>query len=160
MKLLAWNLNHRAAKRRIPAWIATAIAEQSPDVLVLTEYVEGPDHVDFCETLKTQGLGKYSLTLQPGGENQLLIVSRDVQRRSHLNVPDIHPSVPPNALEVVLESDGVTIMGFRMPAFKPKERSLKRQTWNWILAESNRLRVLPALIVGDFNTAPGDSESY
>jgi hypothetical protein len=42
MKLLAWNLNHRAAPRRIPSWIAIAINEQAPDVLVLTEYVEGP----------------------------------------------------------------------------------------------------------------------
>lgn len=100
MKLLAWNLNHRAAKRRIPAWIATAIAEQSPDILVLTEYVEGPDHASFLDALSAQGLGNYSLTSQPGGENQLLIASRDPQRRSRLNVPDIHPSVPPNVLEV------------------------------------------------------------
>jgi hypothetical protein len=52
MKLLAWNLNHRAARRRIPSWIATAINEQAPDVLVLTEYVEGPDHDSFLATLK------------------------------------------------------------------------------------------------------------
>jgi hypothetical protein len=51
MKLLSWNLNHRAARRRIPSWIATAIDEQAPDVLVLTEYVEGPDHDFFLATL-------------------------------------------------------------------------------------------------------------
>jgi Exonuclease III len=160
MKLLAWNLNHRAARRRIPAWIATTIAEQSPDVLILTEYVEGPDHASFRDTLRAQGLGNYSLTSQPGGENQLLIASRDAQHRSQLNVPNIHPSVPPNVLEVSLKSSELTVLGFRMPAFKPKDRVLKRQTWNWLLSESDRLRARPALIVGDFNTAPGDSKAY
>lgn len=160
MKLLAWNLNHRAARRRIPAWIATTIAEQSPDVLVLTEYVEGPDHASFRDTLRAQGLGNYSLTSQPGGENQLLIASSDAQHRSQLNVPNIHPSVPPNVLEVSLKSSELTVLGFRMPAFKPKDRVLKRQTWNWLLSESDRLRARPALIVGDFNTAPGDSKAY
>jgi hypothetical protein len=38
MKLLAWNLNHQAARRQIPSWIAAAINEQAPDILVLTEF--------------------------------------------------------------------------------------------------------------------------
>ena len=160
MKLLAWNLNHRAARRRILPWIAIAIAEQSPDILVLTEYVEGPDHDSFLATLKAQGLLKFSFTSQPGGQNQLLIASRDIQQRQHLTVPDIHPSVAPNVLEVSVAIPSVTVLGFRMPAFEPNERALKRQTWNWLLGEANRLRAGAALIVGDFNTAPGDSEAY
>jgi endonuclease/exonuclease/phosphatase family metal-dependent hydrolase len=36
---------------------------------------------------------------------------------------------------------------------------LKRLTWNWLLGEADRLRAGSALIVGDFNTAPGDSEA-
>ena len=159
MKILAWNLNHRAAKRRIPTWIGTAIAEQAPDVVVLTEYVEGLDHASFLETLKVQGLGNYSLTSQPGGENQLLIVSRDAQRHCQLNAPDIHRSVMPNILEVSFGGGGVTILGFRMPAFEYKDRLLKRQTWDWLLTESDRLRDRPALLVGDFNTAPGDPKA-
>jgi hypothetical protein len=55
MKLLAWNLNHRAARRQIPAWIAAAINEQAPDILVLTEYVEGPDHDFFLAGLNANG---------------------------------------------------------------------------------------------------------
>src|ERR1035437_181625 len=134
MKLLAWNLNHRAAKRRIPAWIATAIEEQAPDVIVLTEYVEGPDHASFCEALKGQGLRHFVLTSQPGGENQLLIASREPQRRFELNVPSIHRSVPPNILGVSLEDGGITVVGFRMPAFDYQDRPRKRQTWDWLLS--------------------------
>jgi exonuclease III len=158
MKLLAWNLNHRAARRRLPSWIAGAIDEHSPDVLVLTEYVEGPDHDLFLTTLKANGLYNVSCTAQPGRENQLLIASRDAQRRHELLAPDIHPSVPSNVLEVCLVSLGITVLGFRMPAFDSKDHALKRRTWNWLLGEAERLRGGSGLIVGDFNTAPGDSE--
>lgn len=159
MKLVAWNLNHRAARRRIPSWIATAIVEQAPDVLVLTEYVEGPDHDSFLAALKGTGLCEFSCTTQPGRQNQLLIASRDAQRRYELVAPDIHPSVPSNILEVSLASAEVTVLGFRMPAFKEKKRTLKRLTWNWLLAEADRLRAGSAIIVGDFNTAPGESKA-
>ncbi len=159
MKLLAWNLNHRAARRLIPSWIATAIDEQTPDVLVLTEYVEGQDHDSFLATLNANGLCTFSCTTQPGRENQLLIASRDTQLRYELVVPDIHPSVPSNILEVSLASPGITVLGFRMPAFEPKQRALKRRTWNWLFGEADRLRAGSTLIVGDFNTAPDDSEA-
>src|SRR5262249_24743814 len=159
MKLLAWNLNHRAARRRIPLWIATAINKQAPDVLVLTEYVEGPDHDFFIASLNASGLCTFSCSEQPGCENQLLIASRYAQRRYELVTPDIHPSVPSNVLEVLLASPDVTVLGFRMPAFDGKDRALKRPTWNWLLGEADRLRAGLALIVGDFNTAPGDSKA-
>jgi hypothetical protein len=47
MKLLAWNLNHRAARHRIADWIGSAIVGHSADVVVLTEYIEGPDRERF-----------------------------------------------------------------------------------------------------------------
>ena len=80
MKLLAWNLNHRAARRQIPLWIAAAINEQAPDILVLTEYVEGPDHDFFLASLNANGLSEFSCSTQPGRENQVLIASRDTQK--------------------------------------------------------------------------------
>jgi exonuclease III len=161
MKLLVWNLNHRASRQRIPSYIAAAINEHAPDVLVLTEYVEGPDHDFFLTTLSAAGLCTFSCSEQPGlvVENQVLIASRDPQRRYELVAPDIHPSVPPNSLEVSLVSSGVTFLGFRIPAFDGKDRVRKRPTWNWLLGEAERLRGHSALIAGDFNTAPGDSKS-
>ena len=159
MKIVAWNVNHRAARRPIPPWIAGAIAEQAPDILILTEYVEGPDHHSFVAALNAHGLCNSSFTSQPGRQNQLLIASRYTQLHHELLVPDIHPSVPSNVLEVSLASPGLTVLGFRMPAFKRGERALKRLTWNWLLSEADRLHAGRALIVGDFNTAPVDPQA-
>jgi endonuclease/exonuclease/phosphatase family metal-dependent hydrolase len=105
-------------------------------------------------------LGNCSLTDQVRRQNQLLIASHDRRQPYQLTVPDIHRSVPPNVLAVSLENSGVTVLGFRMPAFDSKDRALKRKTWDWLIGEAGRLRDRPAVIVGDFNTAPGDSKAY
>lgn len=159
MKLLAWNLNHRAARRRVADWIASAIVARFPDVVVLTEYVEGPDHERFLKTLADGGLMHSLITRRVEKQNQVLIVSTQALRRGMLQAPAIHPAVPPNALEAILEPSGLHVVGFRMPAFAGAERPLKRETWNWLLGESDRLRGRAAVIAGDFNTAPSDSIS-
>ena len=98
VKLLAWNLNHRAARQRIPSWIAAAIEEQDPDVLVLTEYVEGPDHDDFLASLNANGLSTSSCSAQPGRQNQMIIASRYSHCRCELLARPIRESA-------VVESD-------------------------------------------------------
>jgi endonuclease/exonuclease/phosphatase family metal-dependent hydrolase len=157
MRVLAWNLNHRAARRDVPEWIAAAIASFGPDAVILTEYVEGSDHRRFLAELAARGLAHVSLTERTNKQNQLLIASREPQRRGDLAAPAIHPAVPPNALNIVLENSGLHILGFRMPAFTGPERPLKRVTWEWLLGAAAELRDRPAVIAGDFNTAPGDA---
>jgi endonuclease/exonuclease/phosphatase family metal-dependent hydrolase len=157
MRVLAWNLNHRAAQRNVPGWIAEAIASFDPDAAILTEYVEGPDHRRFLADLAARGLTHVLLTEQTKKQNQVLIASREPQRLGDLAAPAIHPAVPPNALNVVLEDLGLHILGFRLPAFIGSERSLKRRTWEWLLDAAAELRDRPAVIAGDFNTAPGDA---
>jgi hypothetical protein len=49
VKILTWNLNHRAARRSIPIWVSRAIVAEAPDVVVLTEYVAGADHDRFLD---------------------------------------------------------------------------------------------------------------
>ena len=160
MLLLTWNLNHRAARRRIPAWIVTAIAAQNPDVVVLTEYVEGVDHESFVSSLASLGLSSCVWSSAAKGQNQILIASRQELCRGDLMAPPLHESVPSNALHVVLKDTRVNILGFRMPAFEGKARPLKREVWNWLQNAGATLRQLPSVITGDFNTAPGDSRTY
>lgn len=159
MKLLAWNLNHRAARRRIPDWVAMAIVSHSPDVVVVTEYVEGPDHGRFLTALAEGGLKHSLVSPRTAKQNQVLIASNHALSRGMLRAPAIHPAVPPNAIETILEPSGLHVVGFRMPVFKPAERALKRETWNWLLAELDQRRGRPAVIAGDFNSAPGDSRA-
>jgi exonuclease III len=124
---------------------------------VLTEYVEGPDHRLFLAALESIGLPNFSCTIQPGRENQVLIATRQKHTRCNLALPEIHRSVPSNVLKVTM-SFGIIIVGFRMPSFVGKDRPLKRLVWDWLLQEADRLRDNSAIIVGDFNTAPTDSD--
>lgn len=156
MRILTWNLNHRAARRAIPDWIVSAIEPLNPDVVVLTEYVEGDDHAKFLASLAGLGLCSSHISLRASGENQVLIASRHRLRRGKLTAPSLHKSVPSNALHVVLEESGVNVLGFRMPAFEGKERPFKRDVWQWLLNAAEILRANPSVIAGDFNTAPGD----
>ena len=156
MRLLAWNLNHRAARRSIPGWIAESIAVQAPDVLVLTEYVEGNDHGSFCRALCETGLRHITYTPRVSHENQTLIATRQPHHPGHLSPPAICRSLPQNFLHIQLSLEQVHVVGFRMPAYVSSARLLKRQTWEWLLGATSPLLALPALIAGDFNTAFDD----
>lgn len=157
MRVLSWNLNHRAAKRRIPDWLSHAIAAHAPDVMVLTEYVEGTDHDQFVKALHGVGLRYNSISHPVPRQNQVLIATRLPHRIGHLSPPTIHPAVPSNALHVVLDEPELDLIGFRMPAFVEGRRRLKRETWEWLLQAAASLSHVPAVITGDLNTAPQDS---
>ncbi len=160
MRLLTWNLNHRAARRHVPSWIATAIAAQTPDVIVLTEYVEGEDHEQFVAQIASIGLTSIERSSQKSGQNQILIASRYGLRRGALHAPPLHEAVPSNVLHVFLEEPGIHVLGLRMPAFAAKDRSIKRETWKWLIDAGALLQPHPSIITGDLNTALGDSVSY
>lgn len=159
MNVLVWNLNHRAAQRRIPAWIAPAIHRSLPDVAILTEYVEGPDHQHFLKQLAALGLPFASVSKATRGENQILIASKLPQERGHLVAPSLHSSVPPNALHVRLPQSGTNCLGFRLPAFSGTDQQFRRPTWEWLLSAAEELKGVPSVIGGDFNTALGDSDA-
>lgn len=156
MKLLAWNLNHRASRRRIPTWIAEAIAVHAPDLVVLTEYVVGPDHGRFVEQLATARLDHTLTSTSTPRQNLVLVASRTRIFAGGILAPPLHPSVPPNFLHVEMADSGLQVLGFRMPAFVSKDRLFKLQTWDWLRSTMASLEKLPTLVVGDFNTAPGD----
>jgi hypothetical protein len=127
----------------------------SPDIVVLTEYVEEHDHDEFLEALSGSGLASVLLTAKTKGENQVLIASREELNSGVLKAPPIHPSVPQNALHVVT-TGGLHVLGFRMPTSRDFDRVFRRPTWDWVLGVSAHLLNKPAVIIGDFNTAPGD----
>lgn len=158
MRLVAWNVNHRAARHAIPQWIPEEIKTVSPDILILLEYVRGSDHDKFVRQLANYGLTTASLS-QEGFGNQLLIATRERHRPGSTRMPEI-PWVPGNVLHVVLEDSETHVIGFRMPAFEKNERQFKRPTWNWLREQAGAVVDVPSVIAGDFNTASGDSSKY
>ena len=56
MRILAWNINHRTRKMAVAAAIPAGILSLNPDAVVMTDYVEGPDHIAFCAALAAGGL--------------------------------------------------------------------------------------------------------
>ncbi len=159
MRLLAWNLNHRAARRKIPAWVSEAVGKEAPDVVILTEYVAGPDHERFLAELKGIGLGHAALTARIGRSNQVLIAARDAVEGGPLRAPDFEASVPPNFLHVVLPLTGLNVVGFRMPAFTPEFHRFKRETFVWLEGALESIKGQASIVAGDFNTDPGDAQS-
>jgi hypothetical protein len=160
MRILAWNLNHRARRRRIPEWVVPAIAAHCPHIVVLTEYVEGPGHERFLAGLASIGLNYHNISVTEQAHNQVLIASREPLISGTITGPlSIHPSLPSNLLHVVLEHSGMDVLGFRMPAYIPRNNALKRETWRWLQGAAAQLQSCRAVIIGDLNTAPGDPES-
>lgn len=71
MKILTWNINHRISKKKIPREMAEALASLSPDIIVLTEYVEGPSHNQFLADLKSNGFSDWRFGIQGATEPHL-----------------------------------------------------------------------------------------
>jgi hypothetical protein len=138
-------------------WVSRAIAAEAPDVVVLTEYVVGADHDRFLGELTAAGLSHSAVTSLVGRSNQVLVAARQPIEPGLLVAPDFHPSVRPNFQHVRLLVDAIEVIGFRMPVFEVSERPMKRRTWDWLITALRKVRDRPAIIIGDFNTAPGDS---
>jgi exonuclease III len=157
MRIVSWNLNHRACRRSIPDWIVEEIATARPDVLVCTEYVEAAEHHSFVSALKNAGLASVSTTVVKPRQNQILMATRLPHRAGQIPPPtDIDGSVSSNALHVTV--GGIDVLGMRMPAYVREAERLKRLTWAWVHDAATRLINSPAIIVGDMNTQRGDSK--
>lgn len=160
MRLLTWNLNHRAAQRIIPDWVPIAIGNQNPDLVVITEYVQGDTHSKFVRALAVQGLPHTQVSMRTEGQNQILIASKSILSSGCIHGLDLHPAVPSNTLHVFVDDYQIQLIGFRMPAFKSKDRKMKRTVWEWLISTSRSLESHRAIVTGDLNTALGDSTNY
>jgi hypothetical protein len=125
----------------------------------LTEYVEGDDHAEFLKALRSGGLARVLLTAKTKGENQVLIASREGFDEGALRAPAIYSSVPLNALHIKFQGTGLNVLGFRMPSGKQFDAQFRRPTWDWLIEAAAHLRDKPSVVIGDFNTAPGDPAS-
>lgn len=154
MRILAWNLNHRSLKKKIPAALPEGILSLGPDVVILTEYVEGPSHGGFCDCLKAGGLPVQFRT--PGGpDNQVLIASRTTASQGSLFPPINLSYAASNWLHVRLAEPLLEIVGVRVPLYKvAKDR---HSYWDWFELAIPPLLTSASVIIGDLNCDPQSS---
>ncbi len=153
MKLITWNINHRASQKRIPPSMAAGLSSLFPDVIILTEYVIGPSHESFIEELSASGFGHISISPYAYRENQILIAANSALLSGALKAPSIAPSVTTNFLHVHMKGHGLDIIGIRVPDYS-KQPSIRNQCWDWIEDMAKVIEKEPYVIIGDFNTDP------
>jgi len=153
MRLLTWNVNHRATRKRIPEGMSDAIGSLSPDVVVLTEYVPGPTREEFVAGLGSVGLGNVMTTPRVAGQNSILIASRTPLVSGDIFTPAIDPAFPSNGLHVHVPRHDIEILGLRIPDYS-RSPALRRECWDWIESVASALRFRPSAILGDLNTDP------
>ena len=153
MKILTWNINHRISKKKIPREMAEALASLSPDIIVLTEYVEGPSHNQFLADLKSQGFSYWRLSEYKERQNRIFIASRMPLGDGNIIAPtDIIEAVPCNASHVTIPQINLNVLGLRMPL--PMNSQQKKKWWDWVTTTARKNQKNPFVILGDFNTEP------
>jgi endonuclease/exonuclease/phosphatase family metal-dependent hydrolase len=158
MKLLAWNVNHRATGKAIPPTMAEALSFLGPDMIVLTEYVPSRSHVEFEAALSLNGFSNLLVSPFTPRENHVLIASRTEIRLGDIQAPPIAPSVPSNVLHVHLPFHQLEVLGIRVPDYS-KTPPLRHACWDWIEAIAATVVGRPFVLVGDLNVDPSYSAS-
>jgi endonuclease/exonuclease/phosphatase family metal-dependent hydrolase len=156
MKLLTWNVNHRASRKRIPSLMGEALAWLSPDVIVLTEYVPGPSHENFMAELVAGGFAHMCMSHYTPKENHVFIAARTDLVLGTIKGPPIAPSVPSNVLHVHLKGHGLDIVGLRVPDYS-KQPPIRHACWDWLETITRSVREQPFVFMGDFNVDPSYS---
>lgn len=153
MKLVTWNINHRARRKRIPQEMAKALCSLSPDVIVLTEYVPGPSHESFVNELSSSGFSFRHMSAFTPKENHILIVARSHMVPGEITGPPIAYALPSNVLHVRLAADKLDVLGIRVPDYS-KKPAIRRACWDWIEKMADGVKTHPFVFLGDFNVDP------
>lgn len=155
MRLAAWNVNHRAARRRVPSWVTSAIASTGSDMIVLTEYVEGLDHEEFVRNLRSLGYPHVACSERAPRQNGVFIASREALRQLHLPVDSAPAPLASNHLMVELEGSGLRVLGIRMPYWTgERAQRLRAAGWRWLSGVLDSIQVGANVVIGDFNREP------
>ena len=141
LRVLTWNI--RAGGGARVARIAAALAPHEADVLVLTEYRDGPAAPLLRAELMRLGYGWMSAHTPPRGRNGVLIAARRPLRE----IGPLSTSVPEpwRMLDVMVGSMHLT--GVYMPNLRAKV-----PYWEALIQTLSDRSSNAALALGDFNT--------
>lgn len=154
-RVATWNLHHMAKQRRIPAGVVDVIESESPDVLVLTEYVDRGKRAGFEAELSRIGYSAIHVTAPPRApQNQILMASRLEQAGGHVSSPDIaadDEAPRTNFLHRWLPTLDLHVVGFRAPYYQPKEPHKLPPYWAHLKSGALELQHKRTVYIGDFN---------
>lgn len=157
MKIAAWNLNHRSRMKAIHQGIVDVIGEIAPDVLVLTEYVDGDSRATFKKALEEKGLLHISVSKQIEGHNQVLVASKREHSLGSVLAPVLDSHADTNFLSIHLLDSGLEIVGLRAPAYKTNAEI--DAYWTALKHSLEGMTDRSVLIVGDMNGDPANPRS-
>ena len=160
LHLAAWNLNHRTGRKTIPPAVIHAIASLDIDLLVLTEFVDGPQAIPFKQALKDIGFASLAVSLKATRQNQVLIAARtELADDGLLPLPGHTEAATTNWLHRRLPSLSLDIIGFRAPLYLAADDKVTYWQQFETIARAGRER--RAIFLGDFNTDPStDTRPY
>ena len=151
--LATWNVNHRTGRKAIPPAVLHAIAALDLDVLVLTEFVDGPHHTLFKDSLKDIGFEGVAVSVKAPQQNQVLIAARTALANDGLlPLPGHTEAATTNWLHRRLPGLGIEVVGLRAPMYLLAED--RTSYWSQVEDIARAARERPIVFLGDFNLDP------
>jgi exonuclease III len=153
LHLATWNLNHRTSRKAIPPAVIHVIAALDIDVLVLTEFVDGPHTDPFKASLKDIGYDNVAVSVKAPRQNQVLIAARsELADDGLLPLPGHTEAATTNWLHRRLPALKLEIVGFRAPHYLDADDRLGY--WNQVEAIARIARERRLIFLGDFQLDP------
>ncbi|MBN1336430.1 MAG: endonuclease/exonuclease/phosphatase family protein [Deltaproteobacteria bacterium] len=152
MRIVAWNVNHRTRRKPVPEALPATLLALGPDLVVLTEYVVGPDHDGFCKALRTGGLNARFMTSTRTGHNQVFVATRLSAQAGTFTHPDPASHAASNWLHIRIFDPALDLVGLRVPMYETSAEA--HAYWTWFEEASHRFLSAPAVLIGDLNVDP------
>jgi endonuclease/exonuclease/phosphatase family metal-dependent hydrolase len=160
MRISAWNIAHQTRKKRIPRAAIDALVALAPDVLVLTEYVPGPDHARAVADLREAGFTNIHITDRVERQNQVLLATRSPSHVGDTTPPSSRHQVPPNLLHAVIDTPRLHVIGLRIPMFVRGDTQGEHEYREWLRAQAPTWGRQPTVVIGDLNADPAIARSW
>lgn len=120
LTVLTWNVGHQIYERTIHPNLGRALVDFGPDVIFLTEFVDGPSRRDFRKQLHDAGYVHQAVTSAPPKHNRVFAASRTPFELGDIAPPSMGDVVTDqfaesNFLHIRLHACGFDLIGVRTP---------------------------------------------
>lgn len=151
IRITAWNLNHRTREKNIPPEAIGCIRLLDAEILILTEFVDGPTRLRFKESLAEMGYKSIRVSRKITKNNQVLIASKTPLITGDLIPPDTTEDAATNFLHQILPNYDLEVVGVRPPTYKSMQL---QDYWHHLSSIIARTKDRAIVFIGDLNCDP------